>query len=83
MQIATLETIDQADDQIAVFMPCLACANSIRLWKVPEINYAMQPVLMVGVVFTALSTLLFGLSDSFAMAVSARVLGGLFSSTGV
>ncbi|KAK9841098.1 hypothetical protein WJX84_008471 [Apatococcus fuscideae] len=42
-----------------------------------------QPVLMVGIIFTSLSTLLFGFSDSFAMAVAARVLGGLFSSTGV
>lgn len=49
----------------------------------PELVPVLQPVLMVGVVFTALSTLLFGLSDSFAMAVAARVLGGLFSSTGV
>ena len=62
----------------------LLSPHQAALVKVMRFEHvALQPVLMIGVFFTALSTLMFGLADSFAMAVTARVVGGLFSSTGV
>ena len=43
----------------------------------------VQPVLMIGILTSALSTLAFGLSTSFAVALATRFIGGFFNGVGV
>ena len=46
-------------------------------------DVALQPVILVSNIVTALAGISFGLAGSLELALTARVIGGLFNGSGV
>ncbi|KAK9841096.1 hypothetical protein WJX84_001528 [Apatococcus fuscideae] len=67
---------------LAATFPCAQFLTAY-VWGLLSDRYGRRPVLMIGILTSALSTLAFGLSTTFAMALATRFIGGFFNGVGV
>ena len=57
----------------------IAEAATCPLWGIVSDHYGRKPIVLIGLAGTALSSVLFGLSTKFWMALVARLIGGLLN----
>ena len=77
--------IPSSDDQIAIYAGLVTSAfafaefSSGVVWGRLSDRLGRKPILLTGLVGTALSMIMFGFSTSLPMALVARALGGLLN----